>query len=702
MLRWKKPGLVCSVLALNLIACDSDTHFTTVGRVNPTYASEGLEASPEYLMSFKAGSLETADLMIDTGFNLIEQKLALVQAPKTEELYQQLDRATHEDNFTQGNSGISNQQSFTIAEAGIFDLLIVIDNSSSMSPYQNRLGKTLPSLLTHISNTNWHIAVVTTTSPCLNKTADGRKVLTRADFDANPTKAQDDFKHLINVGEFGDPVEKGILIATQAMTGTGCAAESNTWLRPDSQRAMLLVTDEKNCGSASNEGCPGAPHEVASYFFNRVGTNVTVNGLFLLQEPPAANPSDPSDPNHDCENSGGYLDLPNPAEYVNLIQGSNGIYADICRSNYDAVLEQISLNVRKKINIQYELAFPAVTDATSIKIDGKPIKQFSVSGKTLTVLDAVDPGSSTITVSYKHTPVPMKKNFSPQSPFDAKTFEVLVNNERLPDDGYKFNANTGEVELKNLPAENALVKVRYRHSTPLLKAFSYTPQIVPGTLEVLVDGKPQKNVNIDAGTQRVSFSEAPPDASSIKLRYELPGDRKTDYTVLGAFPDQIESFDLIDEETGEKLEAALETDHLKVAEESVRDGRKVKAVYNLKYDIKDKVFEAKIDSAPFPHSVKVEANGQDQVCARDLTIKADQISFSCDDEDFEQVHVQYQYALDYKNTFDLKLDYSGLYDMAVYVNNQKIEDYHLLGEKLVILKKDLPPGSDIKVLVKPR
>ncbi|RYZ61720.1 MAG: hypothetical protein EOP09_19610, partial [Proteobacteria bacterium] len=200
----------------------------------------------------------------------------------------------------------------------------MIDNSSSMGPYQGRLSKTLPDILRHISNTNWRIAVVTSSSSCLRKTDSGKAYITRADFDKNSVIADADFQKLIKVGEGGNPVERGIMMMTQAMQETGCDAGNVTWLRPDSQRAVLLLTDENNCGSAPNEGCVGQPYEKADYFYSRVGKSVTVNAMLLTQEPPSTSQSNPADPNHDCENSGGYGEAPNPTEYYKLVADTGG------------------------------------------------------------------------------------------------------------------------------------------------------------------------------------------------------------------------------------------------------------------------------------------------------------------------------------------------------------------------------------------
>jgi hypothetical protein len=689
---------------MGLVGCGEDpATFQTLGRNGPTVVdTSSFDAAPEYLRTFKSGELETADITVDTGFNLIRNDFLLAQLPKTEVLHQQLERLQHEDIFQQGHSGIQGEQSFAISEAGVFDLLLVIDDSSSMAPYQNRLSQTLPNLLRYMSNTNWQIAVVSTTSPCLRKTPTGKKVLKRAEYDANPTQAEADFRQLIRVGENGDTNEKGILIATQAMTGQGCAAESNTWLRNDSQRAILLLSDERNCGSASNEGCPGAPWEKANYFYDRVGTNVTFSALLLLQEPPAADPSNPNDPNRDCENSGGYLDPPNPAEYVNLVQGTSGLVADICRSDYRTVIEQISLDVSKKINVQFELEFPAVTEGMSLTMDGSPIRRWVTSGRTVTVLDPVSATNRTITIRYKHSPVTMRKNFNPLNPSDPRTFEVLVNNERLQPSEFNFNPNSGALELKSLPPERAEVKVRYRRDAPLIRNFSYPEDFVDGSVEVMVGDQKTLSYGIDKPQRRIVFNEPPLDGQRIKILYEKPGDKTLKYPVLGAFPDHVESFELLDRESGVRIEADMINGELVLPAESVANGRKVRAVYNLKHEFKNKIFNVAFDKPPFPGTVEIAAAGDKQVCTRDLEVGATGISFACADEDFEQVQVRYRYAKNYRNSFDLDIAYSGPRDYTVYINGTPTENYTIIDEKLVILKKDLAPGSDVKVLVKPR
>lgn len=696
--------LLSVLMGLSLAAgCGGEkTHFRSLDDTGGPPSDATADAAPEYLKTFEAGQLETANLTIDSGFNLIQQDFLLVQAPKSAELSQQLDRTIYEDNFTQGHSGISASQSFAISEAGIFDLLIVMDNSSSMGPYQNRISQNLTSILKYVSNTNWRIAVVTTTNACLNKTADGRKYITRADYDADPAKTTADFQTMIKIGEGGDPVEKGIKVAADAMTGQGCASTSNEWLRSDSQRSILLITDEHNCGSGSNEGCVGAAYETAEYFYDRVGYNVPVNAFLLLQEPPSANPSDPTDPNHDCQNSGGYLNPPNPVEYTRMVTDTGGISADICRSNYGSILEQISMNVRKKINVQFELSHPAVATSLDIKLDGNKVNSFTVSGSTLTILETVAEGAQTLDVTYKHDPVAMVKSFTPSHSGDGTSFDVTINGEKLHKDLYRFDSSTGKLELNNIPPEHAQIKLKYRENVPLRKVFAYTQTFVPGSLEVWVDDKKVTNYSHDSNTKKVTFATPPADGAQVSLRYEMPGDRKLKYPIIGADAARIENFRLIDRDSQEELIAEVDNGNLLVDNDAVFNGRKVRAIYNMDYNFKDKLYNITIAGQPFPDTLKISAEGDDQICSQNVEVHADSIGFSCGDEDFEKLDISYQYAESYKNTFDISVDYSGPKTYKVYVNGTELTDYYIVEDKLVILKKDLPAGSTVKVLIQPR
>jgi len=690
--------LVCtSVLA----ACGEATPFKAQERKITQSDGTSFDATSDITKTFQSGKTQTAQLTINSGFADLTQSFVLEQDPRQQEQYSQIERKIITETFTQGHKGISASQSFNVSEAGIFDLLLVIDDSSSMGPYQGRLSKTLPDILSHITNTNWRIAVISSSTSCLRKTDSGKSFLTRADWDADAIKADADFHKLINVGERGNPVERGILMATQAMLETGCEAGNVAWLRPDSQRAILILSDEHNCGSASNEGCVGEPYEKADYFFDRVGKNVTVNAMLLTAEPPAANASDPLDPNHDCENSGGYSTPPNPTEYYRMVNETGGRFVDLCRANYSTVLNQMSDDVGKKINVQFELSHPAELSSLDIQIDGKKINAFNVNGKILSILETVTDKNAKLDVKYKHDPVPMVKSFTPTKPIDGKTVEVFVGDTALPAKDFTFNGSSGKVELRDLPGELAQIKLRYRDNAVLPKTFSYIQPYYLDTLEVTVAGVKTTDFTVDQTTRKITLAEAPRDGQPVYLTYELPGDRHTSYPVLGVLDDEIENFAVVDAETGAELNATRTSGAIIVDPLDVKGGRKVEARYNLNHAYEDAKFVIDSAKVPFPGSLKISAEGNTEICTKDIAIAQGKISFECEDEDFKTIDVSYQYAEDYKNTFDIAVDFSGLKSYRVFINGNETSAYTIIENKLVILKKDLPPDSEVKVVVHP-
>ena len=62
----------------------------------------------------------------------------------------------------QGRAGDPQSQNFEQGEWGMLDLLVVIDNSGSMTEEQANLSTKLQPLLSKIAKSNWQIAVVTT------------------------------------------------------------------------------------------------------------------------------------------------------------------------------------------------------------------------------------------------------------------------------------------------------------------------------------------------------------------------------------------------------------------------------------------------------------------------------------------------------------------------------------------------------------
>ena len=233
--------------------------------------------------TFQAGGLLTETVHIDPKNLTLEHDLFLTEKPSVIVSSKQKERPHYIEEFVQGGQGRDYLDSFPILESGYLDLLIVIDDSQSMTMFQDLIKDRFSDLLGKISNTNWRIAVATTSSSCLRTTFDNTKILTRYDFDRFPLLTHQRFQELISAGNSGSTIEKGILTASQALTGD-CGDPAFNWTRGDSQKVVLLVSDEKNCGSASNEGCMDQEYASADYFLNRMPSQTRVYGLLLFKD----------------------------------------------------------------------------------------------------------------------------------------------------------------------------------------------------------------------------------------------------------------------------------------------------------------------------------------------------------------------------------------------------------------------------------
>ena len=236
--------------AFLLASCNEQIEFHE-GNNKPQAQDSNLQAAG-IERTFQTTEKRQAKVTLDGEKNTTEATYKLSHNPPRSMSFLQYNRPTIEKEYVQGHSGFQVTEDFPLRRDGALDILIVVDNSHSMEIYQERLAERFEPLLTHIDHTDWQIAVVTTDGYCRRNFG---QVITREDYIADPAAVHADFKKAIEAGTHGHPVERGIEMAIKGMRGD-CGGE---WVRENSKKAVLLISDEENCGSASNEGCPGQP-----------------------------------------------------------------------------------------------------------------------------------------------------------------------------------------------------------------------------------------------------------------------------------------------------------------------------------------------------------------------------------------------------------------------------------------------------------
>ena len=671
------------------------------GRINPKLSSEDIakythnqaEGKGIKALNFTAGIINYATLEFDPELNLISTPLTLSQKPITTESIVQSGRQKLLETFVQGYDGEQATETFDVTEAGKLDILITVDNSSSMAPIQNVLRESLPSLLTFLDNVNWQIVVNTTTSSCFEETPNGTTIITKEMYDANPTQTLEEYKDLVLVGTGGATVERGILTATQGLQGL-CNGSTKPWRREDAKPIVLIVTDELNCGSAVNDGCAGEPYLTADYMINTI-PDVRVFGLLLEEQSPS---------HATCSEQGGY-DLYDPVNYKQLISDTNGYYETICQDDYDALLQRISKDVSEQLVRKYALSF-LPEEPPIVSIDGKQLTEgYTVENKLIILTADIPITASSLQVNYIYGAIPRFTSVRLTGNPDIRTLKVAINDRLLGEEEYSYDTNNKIIYLNTLPADQETVFVDFRSNDPLPSSFVYAvDKAKSDTLYVTVNDNKLSDSQVEWDKQmgKVIITPPPLDESIVKINYEQEGDRQTTYPITELDYSLIEKVTARDSETGEEIPLSFSERGLEVPYNQVRDNRTLNLDYKITYQGEDLKFEIPLMNEPLPGTFEIETTDASGVCnLADLIETGSIAAIDCAEDDFGIIKASYQYGVDYKNLFPIDVGSYAYTKARVYVNKVEIYNFSFVDQGIMVPEELAPVGAEVKILLLP-
>jgi hypothetical protein len=673
---------------------------------------------------FTAGRFANQVVKIDTGFGLVKQRFKLAVKGTETESFAQVDRQIFKDDFKQGHAGEWLDEAFDVKEAGLLDIIIVMDDSASMRDIQDDIASRLGFLLSKIEKTNWQIGVVTTSSSCLRSSlSHGVTILTKQHMQANSTTAYQIFSDLVRAGTFGDNAEHGILMAKGALEErcykverekTGEFAgyvkitegpQQMAWLRDRANKAIIFVTDEKNCGSWNPDDspqhrdvCNGKPWDKAEYILDGLDQNTVAYGLLFLK-----GPNEYPEPNTLCSQdaAGGY-ETQYPYEYEKIIASTGGTQAHICVDDYSDVLQSISQRISDQIVAQYQLAFAPVASTLEVRLDGKPLGSSDfevVQGSILRLIISVSDTAKQLTVKYRHGSQPVKQTFELSAAPDPSTLKVWVNGGSIAASAYDLDG--ANLKFKTMPVEKADIKTEYRENDGLIREFELSSDFLAHTLEVTVAGKQTTDFKVLPNSRKVQFAKPPADGVSIAVRYVRPQDAVTEYPI-SVETDKVEAFELVDSATGKPVESELVEDKIVLPVLEVKEGRELEARYDLLHTGEELNYQVPLAYEVYNDEVEIVADGKDpSLCRHDLEIGSE-LSFRCANDDVANIAITYTYIADYVNQFKMTGPFLRFKDWAVFVNGKPYSNYIREGDLITIPEKDLPKGSAVKIVCEPR
>lgn len=439
---------------------------------------------------------KSADLTGETG------RSAPAMPPLQTQTFQQITRAGKQATFTQGKSGATTNEDYSITAFGVLDLLVVIDNSGSMSEEQSNLAARLSPLLSAVQDSDWRIAV-TTTDPsdrCVTE------LIKKTD-----SNVASRFASAINAGTNGDGIERPVLRAVQGLKSE-CFLGPGKWLRDGSTVAVLIVTDEDNCHIDVNQGygCSGQSDKDGAYLTNylasirKVGVDARVYGIIRHSSQTQAQ----------CSTALKSADI-----VASVISQSGGTWGSICDADYGATLSKISSDVAKILKTDFVIKGAPDPGTLAITVSGQPWTAYTLNGLVVH-FTSPPPAGAPVRVAYRSgaAGVVTNKFDLPETPLEG-SLAAQVNGGIVT--GLTWDAATRKVVFPANPTEGSTIIVSYKEAKPLVNTFLIAPDADTRYINVKVNGQSigANAFSYDAKTGAIKLTTPPPEGQAIIVEW---------------------------------------------------------------------------------------------------------------------------------------------------------------------------------------
>jgi len=508
-----------------------------------------------------------------------------------------------------------------------------------------------------------------------------KALITRQDYEANQAATEARFATAVAVGTKGNPLERGIEMAVKGLAGE-CSTGNQPWLRSEATPAVLIVSDEENCGSAVNEGCnttTGYTHYGPQEFLNAAPVGTKVYGIFYDRAV--------------CEDDGYEKD---PTDYYNLVTATNGLWDEICQDDYAATLQAISKDVSQVVVHKFSLAETPDAGSLVIKIDDVATADYALSGKTVQLTGTVPDNSKLVTIDYLYGSTPRIKKYQLSSTPDASTLLIKVDGVIAGPADYAFDAAGKTIEFANMPPDDSSITAAYRTSEELKKKFKVAKDILEKSVVVAVSGQTTADFEIDKPNKEIKFKKAPQDGAQIKITYNKPGDLVTQYSVDAIDETKLKEMKVVDTMTNHTISAQLSDGHLVIDEDEVFQGRSVKAQFKM-----DEVMpeQATLMFEPMQNSLQFKVADGLEDCVSKFAVIGRDIALTCPGLKMEWVEISYNHLSEYRTEFTVSGKITDESTWHVWVDGVEITDYTIDGRTVKIPDNLLTYTSIVKIVV---
>ncbi|MDP2309451.1 MAG: hypothetical protein Q8P18_25745 [Pseudomonadota bacterium] len=237
------------------------------------------------------------------------------------------------------------------------DVLMVVDNSSSMESYQYELGSNFQAFISWFvaGNVDYQIAVTTTddgNDSSVSNPARGEFVGPIITSDMEFETAENLFRVEVNVGTSGSGIETGLKTAYLALTDTERLGDQiSAFLRDDAGLSIVFVSDEEDSSPWPVNDYVNAFFELKGHrdrdSFNASALTVTDETLCTEQLAAFSSPG---------------------TRYVDVAAQTHGLTGNLCDSDFAQIVNDLSL-ANSGITDTYPLSHEPDTETLSVTLE---------------------------------------------------------------------------------------------------------------------------------------------------------------------------------------------------------------------------------------------------------------------------------------------------------------------------------------------
>lgn len=248
------------------------------------------------------------------------------------------------------------------------DVVIMVDNSSSMSQYQNKFANEVPAMLNSLNALGMDYRIVVVTSDMRSGGSGGRfvgspRVLKKGDSNLSSTLAS-----RVLQGQSGSDLERGLESIRSVLSPTYLNGEGAGFLREDALLAMIAISNEDDYSSGSVDSYadffetlkPKFKGTTQAWLVNFIGVPNLTSSCTTAPTP------------------GGEFREPG-SRWIELADASGGRVEAIC----DSTLANAVDNVRKRIVevlTDFHLGRKPKVETIVVKVNGVVVPQSSTNG----------------------------------------------------------------------------------------------------------------------------------------------------------------------------------------------------------------------------------------------------------------------------------------------------------------------------------